>query len=366
MDVREPTQAEPHAPHVRSGDQPRESAIGSATVGRTRKAGPWESSLSRGLSLNRLQLMQGRQSSPAWGPDYVPAIHATPQEAPSVSRASILQPAKLGGREMHLLSKPEKHFALLALHCSSVWDIHEQRILAVGDSPHPLHGHPKAAGIRLEHMVGTVEIANRIGALKQHGKVKYLDDKTETWCWAPYPYVGDLLLFLDDAQGPFCVNWSVKDKAIGFRKRFPRNGKPVGRQDEPQAIQRHELEAQHYLTGSIRTVQVAGESLDFNVHCNLRELFLWHSRDPGVPREFELAALAIYRDAIGGGQTTSALVSKVVQALGVSREQAMTLFKQGVWNRTIPLDLFTPLLMDQPLRPQTRDVFDVYGDWFRR
>ncbi|MBL0040045.1 MAG: hypothetical protein IPP28_03130 [Xanthomonadales bacterium] len=310
--------------------------------------------------------MQERQHSPAWGSSYVPAIHATPKEAPSVSHASILHPAKLGGREMHLLSKPERNLALLALHCSSVWDIHEQRILAMDDSPHPLHGHAKAAGMHLDHLVGTITIADRIGSLSRHGKVKYLDDETEKWCWAAYPYVGDLLLFVDDAQGPFCLNWNVKDKANAFRKRLPRNGKPVGRQDEPQAIQRHELEAQHYQSGGIRTFQVAGEWLDFQVRCNLRELFLWHSRDAGVPRKVELAALAIYRDAIGGLQTTSALVSKVMQTQSVSREQAMILFKQGVWNRTIPWDLFTPLLMDQPLRAQTRDVFDVYGDWFRR
>lgn len=310
--------------------------------------------------------MQSRQQHPAWGKDYNAAIHATPQEAPSISHASILHPQKLGMREMHLLSEAEKHCAILALHSSAVWDIHEQRILAVADSPHPLHGHPKAAGLQLDHLVGTVEISSGMGALKRHGKIRYKDEASGAWRWAAYPFIGDLLLFLDDALGPFCLNWNVKDNATAFRKRFPRNGKPVGRHDDPLALQRHEIESQHYATARIRTLQIAGDSLDFDVRMNLRELFLWHARVSGLPEEVESAAVAMYRDAIDGMQPTSASVRQVAQSLRISLEQAMIVFKQGVWRRTIPLDLFKPLLMDQRPRAQQRDVFDVYSDWFQR
>ncbi len=99
---------------------------------------------------------------------------------------------------------------------------------------------------------------------------------------------------------------------------------------------------------------------------NLRELFLWHARVTGVPEEVESAAVAMYRDAIDGMQPTFSAVRNVAQSFRISLEQAMIVFKQGVWRRTIPLDLFKPLLMDQRPRAQQRDVFDEYSDWFKR
>ncbi len=56
----------------------------------------------KGVNVARLKIIYRRQTNPPWGADYTPSILATAQEAPSISRAFTLTPAKLGGRETHV------------------------------------------------------------------------------------------------------------------------------------------------------------------------------------------------------------------------------------------------------------------------
>ncbi|WP_205734188.1 hypothetical protein [Acidovorax kalamii] len=40
--------------------------------------------------------------------------------------------------------------------------------------------------------------------------------------------------------------------------------------------------------------------------------------------------------------------------------------EQGIWNRSIRVDLFEPVLLDRPLKREREDPVFVYGDWFSR
>lgn len=90
--------------------------------------------LGNDAKLARVRRILQRQSKPAWGKAYVPSIRATPAEAPRCSRPTILRPAKLGLRDMHLLSNPEAAAAILALYHPSVWDSAAHTLRLIGQT----------------------------------------------------------------------------------------------------------------------------------------------------------------------------------------------------------------------------------------
>lgn len=319
------------------------------------------------INTQRLAAIKKRQGSDKWGKDYVAAIFATPREAPGISRPSKLVPQKLGGRDMHLLSLPEKWAGLLSLYDPDTWEIQEQKVLSSRPRPHFLFAHPRAHGIHWPPLKGTVDVADRMGRLKKHPKVKYQNPKTGEWQWAPFPYIGDLLLYRQDEIGVYCVNWTVKDKYKDFKKRGPRAANASSQDAVNEEVdERHELERLYYLDGEIRTVQVAGESINRHVSANLAELFLHHGRrvtmDPNVRRKIVEGFL----DSIGVPVPIYEHIRRLSRQLVVSEDNVQTVLRQGIWNRDIRIDLYQPILMDQPLKPETRDVLDQYSGWFKR
>lgn len=312
----------------------------------------------------RLRLIQKRQLRDAWGKDYQAAIWATPAEAPSISTPTILHPAKLGGRPMHTLSRPETWTALLALYHPGIWDIHEQRILYPGPRPHFLDGHRLTVGQAFRHLRGTLTVAEEMGCLSKHPKCRVRQG--ETLELAPFPYIGDLLLFIIDAVGPYAVNWTVKDKREDFHRRGPTSGRPQTKDVDLTALQRHAVEATYYQDAGIRTQQVAGREVDSTLRANLHRLFLSHSEPVQIVPAVCLKLCEYFQQAVGGSTPAYKLVREAAQHLGVEMLVVKNILEQGIWNRRIRADLFEPLLLDRPLKPQRDDPLDVYKDWFAR
>jgi hypothetical protein len=312
----------------------------------------------------RLRLIQKRQLRDAWGKDYEAAIWATPTEAPGISTPTILHPAKLGGRPMHTLSRPETWTALLALYHPLAWDIHEQRILFPGPRPHFLDGHPRAIGQVFRPLRGTLIVAEELGALSKHPKcrVQYADGDE----YAPFPYIGDLLVFMQDAAGPYVVNWSVKDKREDFRRRGPRPGKPQTDDVDASALHRHALEAAYYRDADIPTVQVAGRDVDSTLRSNLNRLFLSHSEPVPLSPQVCSSLQTHFAEKVGCSSPAYKLVREAAQALNVEELVVKNVLEQGIWNRNIRVDLFEPVLLDRSLKTERESVLDVYGDWFSR
>ncbi len=312
----------------------------------------------------RLRLIQKRQLQDAWGKDYIAAIWATPGEAPSISTPSILHPAKLGGRPMHTLSRPETWTALLALYHPKVWDVHEQRMLFPGPRPHFLDGHARTVGQTFQPFRGTLAVAQEMGRLSKHPKCRVGEIGSQVW--APFPYIGDLLLFTQDDVGPYVINWSVKDKEEDFRRRGPQSGKPRLDDDDPSALHRHALESTYYRDAGIPTRQVAGRNVDSTLRANLRRLFL--SSAETVPLSPVVCSKLWLHFAQSVGCSTPAfkLIREAAQHLSVDVDVIKLVLEHGVWNRQIRVDLFAPVLLDRPLKPQRADPLDVYVDWFSR
>ena len=317
--------------------------------------------------LQRLHRYNKRQPEPRWGRDYQAAILATPSEAPSISRATILRPELLGGRDMHLLSTPETEAAFLALYHPAVWDIHEQKVLSTVPTTHPLFGHPLVDSLSLSPLLGTVNVAHRLGVLNEHPKLLVFDQNTKENEWVPFPFVGDLLLYLRDDSGPYCVNWTIKLTEDDFRRRGPRAlGRVRSRSPDPGAEIRHRIEADYYWDAQIRTVPVTRAEIDRELAANLRSIFGWHAREPGMDSAAISRMLDWYRDHLSESGTAHELTVRAANTFNTSQYQAKIILYRGVWKRHLLVDLYTPFLIDCPLRPMQVDPMSAYKSWFER
>jgi hypothetical protein len=316
----------------------------------------------------RLRTIYQRQRSNAFGPDYIPAQLATAREAPSVSRATILCARKLGDREVHLLSRAELDAAFVALYHPSLFDLHEQRMLSPAPCAHPLAGHPRALGRLLPQLPGTVAVLEHLKPTATHPAIRVQtgDDATST-VLAPWPYIGDLLLFLEDVQGPYCVNWTVKSDASGFFSRGGLGAKPSRRgATDPAVLLRHDIERLHYAAGGIRTVQIVGSTFDPELIANLRVLFMHHGRVVDVSAEKIDQIIEALQGWIGSTANMATVLTRVSQRYGIDVFTARVILYQAIWNRRLRIDLFHPVVADHPLVPEHIDVCTQYADLFAR
>ncbi len=317
--------------------------------------------------VQRLRVMLERQAVQRFSPEYEPAQRANRAEAPSVSRAYILHSAKLG-RDVHLLSTPEMAAGLVALYHPRLFELQEQRLLSMGPSVHPLVGHPKAIGMPLSPLPGTLRVMESLGELRKHATISYQtspDPQSEQSI--PWPYIGDLLLFLEDESGPYCVNWTVKADPEEFWRRGSYNGKPYRPGVEvPAVVLRHRIEAEHYGAAGIRTVQITPERFDQHVIDNLRFLFLYHGRPLAVDPDLRQRVVTTFAGTIGTLQSIYQTTLALIAETGLALDEVYTILYQAIWQRDLEVDLFTAILADQPLRPSTIDVCQRYGALFAR
>jgi len=320
------------------------------------------------ITWERLLQVSRRQRQDRWSPHYIAGIFADPREAPGISTAAILRPRKLGGRELHTLSYNETCAALLALYNPSCFEIFDQRMLSPAPRPHLLYGHPKAVGLSLPSFAGTLDVAERLGRLAKHPKVRaQVGPDPANWPWVPFPYFGDLTLCLEDAQGPYVIDWPVKDKYENFRRRGPRHGTSRPDEDDPATVARQQLQEMYYLDAGIRTQQVVGLSIDFQVRCNLRALHLEVSLpSPVMDADVRDDLIHELNQTVGKDVPAFLTARRLANVLQVQPEVVMSVLYQGIWNRKIRVDLFRPLLADAPLRPEREDVLARYASWFTR
>ncbi len=323
----------------------------------------------KGVTPTRMSTILKRQAVPRWGSDYTPSILATPQEAPSISHACTLNSSKLG-REVHCLSLPETAAALLALYDPAVVDLHEQRMLASWPTPHPLFGFPGMHQVQLPPIRGMIEVAERLGYLKMLPRVRIENpDVPGSSDVQVFPYIGDLLLFrrrVND-DGLYCVNWSIKDQELAFRVRTIRQpGKQRPSRDSlPDILPRHEMEEVYYKDAAIRTVRIACDQIDTHVIANLKQLFLNHGTQLPIGQDPQRRILEKFMLALDLGIPPLEVAQDLCARGDVTPHACRTVLYQAIWRRELRVDLFRPVLFNQPLRPEQRDVLDVYANWFK-
>ena len=230
-------------------------------------------------SAERLHQISARQDTPKWGSEYEPAIYATREEAPSISRAAQIYSDFLG-RDLHALSGVETEVLPFALYHRDTVDVLEQKVLNPGPAPHPLASHPLCVGQRFPSMRGTVFIAESLGLLKHHPKLRVNHPTNhDEVLTVPYPWIGDILLVLGGRDSLYAVNWSIKSTPEQF---VDPNALGVISRNYDESAQklhaRHLIEEIYYLDGGIRTVHITRADYSQKVAANLRQLYLWHAR----------------------------------------------------------------------------------------
>lgn len=309
----------------------------------------------------RYRLIISRQGEFSWNREYQPSIRATRAEGPKCSRLSQLWSEKLG-RILHLLSRGERIFAQLALYNPSLFDLHEQRMLSPITTAHPLQGHPRAKGMQLPNLLGTVDIAIREGGT--HEKI-YTSIRGEDVV-LPYPYLGDLLLFLEEPEKlPYCVNWTIKGEVADFseKRRTTLKSLQAKKRDQQKAEYRHFLEREHYSAAGIRTVQLVPSDIDENVRFNLDLLFGWLGNKWEFDQSLTVDFDSEVNRAVSFGIPLSRVVIKFSSRWG-ARDKFLGRIYQNIWHRKLKVNLFSPLLIDKPMSTNCLDVLDVYGAFF--
>jgi hypothetical protein len=315
------------------------------------------------LSPARLKQIVKRQDPPGFGPLYETAIRANREEAPTKSRPAWVWWER-AGRDLSTLSRIERAVLLICLHNHRVWEIHDQRMLPPMPRPHPLGGHPKSAGLNLPPMRGTVDVADSLGLLKFHPFIRLPDEPDEV----PFPWIGDLLLFLEDDQGPYNVNLTIKDEPSEFEQ-SDINGVVRGKAalkliEKTKA--RHAVEAQLYADAGIRTVQLTKRDYDDHVVANLKQIYLWHKREHPFSHSQREEIVARFNESLVTGVPALEVAWSLSARHGWTVYDTKVVFYQALWHRQVRIDLQQPLLFDTPLRAERIDVLETYRKWFER
>ena len=315
----------------------------------------------------RLRQIKQRQWVQKFGQHYVAATFSDAKEAPGISTGTTLRPTKLGQREFHTLSEPETLIALLALHNPACWDVHEQFVLFPKAREHPLQNHPLAAGRRFPPFRGTLNVVKRLGHAKHPAVRLKVGEDDAKWPLAPFPFTGDLRLFMLDDKGPFCLNWSVKDKYKDFKEKGPRaKPRPLDDLTDPASVARQDLDVAYHSDAEIRTQFASKDRLDTELRLNLRNIFLDDSQEVPLEQSARRDGLEFAREFIGQDIPIHFVARRLAKRFGIEAEEAVALIFQGIWRRELRVDLFRPLLHTKPLRTEVVDVLVKYAPWFSR
>lgn len=315
----------------------------------------------------RLKAIRDRQWKDRWGGDYLAAIFANPKEAPGISSGCVLRPRKLAYRELHVLSSNEMAAALLALHHPRCWQLWDQRIMYPTARSHFLDGHLGTVGQQLAHFRGTLDVADRLGILSCHPKVRlHIGDDPRKWPLCPAFYISDIVLFLADDAGPYVLNWPIKDKLEDFKIRAHRKNKRKHAGAQESQTVRTLLEETYYLDAGIRTEPVAGHEINREVFYNLREVFADDGYSLSINDKHRMEIVAMFIDAVGTDIPGHVLIRKAAREFHIADRESLAILRQAIWRREIHIDLFRPFLIDKPLRPENVDVLVRHGSWFKR
>ena len=320
------------------------------------------------VSQTRLEEIEARQGVRRWGDDYEPAILANRQEAPTESWATEVK-STFSDRYHHTLSTVEtKALVVIMYHANAgVFEIHEGHVLPTVLSDHPLVGHLKALGMRLPKMRGTVAVADSLGALDRHPTVYVRAKGKGQRTITPFPFVGDFLIFLEDVDGPYCINWSVKLSPLDFIKspfasQYKRNPAEVERYE----YLRHRIEEILFAEVGVRTVRVTAEDLDNQLSANLTYLCLWIQRRAACSEIDRRRIVTAFRVGLIEQLTFLDVAMHLQVDHGLSLDLIKIVLNRAIWYRELRVDLYTPLLFDQPMCPEKRDVLKEHAHLFKR
>ncbi|MDN3578274.1 hypothetical protein QWZ03_16010 [Chitinimonas viridis] len=319
------------------------------------------------MSEARLRTIYKRQDPPQFGPTYDPAIRATREEAPSSSRYSQMWSEKLQ-RQCHVLSTPEQKAMFLVLFQPGLFELQEQRMLAIQSRPHPLTGHPFASGLNLRPLRGTLDVCERIQMVERHAWISIRHPDNGAKASVPYPFIGDLLLFLQDQHGPYCVNWTIKRDRDGFERSVHRERPSRDpNADAAAARARHAIEQLYYDDANIPTVRVTEDMFPEKLLRNLECLYLTQHLSATVDSVLYQEMCERLRASMILGGAPFDVVRSMMTRYDLPFDIAKSLFHRAIWRRDVRPELVDEgIFIDIPLQPERTDPLVRFGHLFQR
>jgi len=321
----------------------------------------------------------GQQQNPAsrWGPDYRPSILAIPGEAPPGSSPIAFTSTRLQ-RTLHALSIAEAVHLALAIYHPRVWDIHENHMLDPWPTKHPLAAHPLHRDRPWPSTTGTLTIANSMGRLASHPRVRQPARHSEATgarvrrgksenAEGPLimPWIGDILLFMNDEQGvPRAIEWDVKSEAGKHAQPWAGNWRDsVDPRRMSQARLRDRVYQSYMDQLGIPIKRVARDLIDPQVGANLLRLCARAGQDLDLPE----GAIEEFGQALAECPRSGEVPEAVIRRLATTPHHmqcAAQILDRWIFERRIRVDLWQPILIDRPLIPEKVDVLDHFAKWF--
>ncbi len=319
------------------------------------------------LTLPRLKEILRRQDPPNWGSDYDPAIRATREEAPARSRFAQIWNESLA-RYCHALSYVELKALLLGLFNPSSFELQEQRILACEPRPHPLASHPLAAGLVLPSFRGTIDVCERLDMLDRHLWMYINHPDGSGQVAVPTPFIGDFLFFLQDQNGPYCINWTIKGTAKEFRTRITGSKPSKSVEKEMIAVSaRHAIEELYYKDACIPTVQIVDRDIPELFIQNIKSFLLLKHRAASMEQDLYREICDRLQASVLTGQPPLEILLSIVHRHDLTLEIAKAAFCRALWQRDVRAELMDEaIFIDRPLKPERRDPLHVFSAWFAR
>lgn len=303
-----------------------------------------------------------------WGPSYLPAILATPDEAPTGSRPSAFY-SRRQQRLVHAMSDPEAVFCALAEYHQGVWEYHEQHLIQPWPSDHPLACHTLYADRPWPSTRGTIQIVAGMGRISAHPRVPacsidgaVLSDGNAVLAW-----IGDVMLFLQDsAHEPYVLDWDIKNNAGRHDQPWAGNWRAAHSRSALRKARLRDAAYEAYMAElKIGIRRVALDEVDLEVSRNLVRLCSRYQSEVGLPHSLIGELDMAYAECLRSGDPPLVVIKRLIADPSLYGEAGRVL-DHAVWERRLRLDLWRPILVDQPLMPERVDLLEHHRAWFAK
>ncbi len=117
--------------------------------------------------------------------------------------------------------------------------------------------------------------------------------------------------------------------------------------------------------GKVASYIPALERVDPDLFANLRQLFIYHRRQVSLTDDQREEIVHRFQSGMEAGVAPMDVIARLAGASLHTADECRSCLYQAIWKRRLRVDLFKPIVLDRPLRPEERDVIDVQSDWFK-
>ena len=310
----------------------------------------------------RLRELDRRQGVPKWRADYEAGIRAVREEAPRDSRPSTLYSAACN-RKLHALSIVEREVDLITEYNQRVVvEKLDQWVIPTSPQDHVLTHAPFYSGPKLPRYRGSINVARELGCLKFHPVV------VADGVLVPFPFIGDLLLFLMDPPHVWTVNLTIKAAPEDFERPF--RGKRRPKDPERAAAKeraRHAVEEMLHLDVGTRTVRVTQQDYSPILAKNLEWLHLWRIERLHISESNQCRVAEAFATGLEQEKTPMQVLRALRSRYDIDEDQIRIVLCRQIFERRLLVDLLGQrILMDQPMRPEEENPLDKLAHWFSR